>query len=74
MGRRTLRSRTVRFLTALAIGGSAFQLSGCDPSVRSTLLSGLAATTNSLADALIAAWFLSFDDGDSSGGSSLTTN
>ena len=72
MGRRTLRTRALRFVSVVAIGGSAFQLSGCDPNVRSVLLGGLATTTNSLADALIAAFFASIDD-SGSGSSSLTT-
>jgi hypothetical protein len=49
----------------VAVGGSAFQLSGCDPAVRSTLLAGLATTTNSLADALINAYFTSLNEGTS---------
>jgi hypothetical protein len=57
---------------ALAVGGSAFQLSGCDPAVRSTLLEGLETTTTSLSTALISAFFLSLQD-DDAGGSDLTT-
>jgi len=60
----------IRTLMAIAIGGSAFQLSGCDPTVRSTLLSGLEATTTTLTNALISAFFLSIDNGSGSG---LTT-
>jgi hypothetical protein len=56
----------------LAVGGSAFQLSGCDPAVRSTLLDGLMTTTNSLSTALISAFFLSLED-DDAGSSDLTT-
>lgn len=56
-----------------AIGGSAFQLSGCDPAVRSTLLTGLETTTQSLSTALISALFLGLQNNDSSdGGGSLT--
>ena len=66
MGSRSLRMRFLRLVTAVAVGGSAFQLSGCDPNVRATLLTGLANTTNSLADALINAFFTSLEDGDSS--------
>jgi len=58
---------------ALALGGSAFQLSGCDPAVRDTLLTGLETTTQSLSGALISAFFLSLQDGDSSIGSLTTT-
>jgi hypothetical protein len=57
---------------ALAVGGSALQLSGCDPNVRATLLQGLQQTTQSLSTALISAFFLSIqDDSDLAGG--LTT-
>lgn len=62
MLRRTLRGRMLRKLTALAVGGSAFQLSGCDPAVRATLLEGLESTTSSLSTALISAFFLSLQD------------
>ena len=65
MGNRTLRMRFLRLMTAVAVGGSAFQLSGCDPSVRATLLTGLADTTTSLADALINAFFTNLQDDDS---------
>lgn len=58
---------------ALAVGGSAFQLSGCDPAVRDTILTGLETTTQSLSSALISAFFLSMQNGDSSGGSLTTT-
>lgn len=55
-----------------AIGGSAFQLSGCDPAVRATLLTGLQTTTQSLSTALITALFLGLQN-DDSGSSGLTT-
>ncbi len=71
MTKRSLRQRFTRAAMALAIGGSAFQLSGCDPSVRDTLLTGLESTTQTLSSAVISAFFLSLQDGDS--GSSLTT-
>ncbi len=64
------RQRVLRFVAALAVGGSAFQLSGCDPDVRATMLTGLQATTQTLSGALITAFFQSLED-DS--GSSLTT-
>jgi hypothetical protein len=53
----------MRSVATLAIGGSAFQLSGCDPAVRDTLIGGLETTTNALADSLISAFFLSVDNG-----------
>ena len=71
MAKHSFRQRVIRFVTALAVGGSAFQLSGCDPAVRDTLLTGLETTSQSLSSALISAFFLSLDDGDTSGG--LTT-
>ena len=63
--------RLIRFAMAVAVGGSAFQLSGCDPAVRSTILSGLQTTTTSLTNTLITAFFLSLDDDGTLGG--LTT-
>jgi hypothetical protein len=57
---------------AVAVGGSAFQLTGCDPNVRAALLTGLQQTTTGLSTALITAFFLSLqDDDDASSG--LTT-
>ena len=72
MAKHSRRQRLIRFVTALAVGGSAFQLSGCDPAVRSTLLTGLETTTQSLGSALISAFFLSLDDDDGTT-TSLTT-
>ena len=67
--------RFLRLAMTVAVGGTAFQLSGCDPAVRGTLLEGLEATTSSLTGALISAFFISLDDeADTSGGSNgLTT-
>ena len=73
MKKRTLRERLTRLGMAAAIGGSAFQLSGCDPAVRDTLLIGLETTTQSLSSALISAFFLSLDDDSGSSGSLTTT-
>ncbi len=71
MKKGNLRTRMVRAMMAIAIGGSAFQLSGCDPAVRTTLLGGLETTTTTLSNALISAFFLGLNN-DS--GSALTTN
>lgn len=71
MKKRNLRTRIVRAAMAIAIGGSAFQLSGCDPAVRTTLLGGLETTTTTLSNALISAFFLGLNN-DSGG--ALTTN
>lgn len=70
MRKNSLRNRTTRLFLATAVAGSAFQLSGCDPAVRDTLTAGLQQTTQSLASALISAFFLSISDGASGG---LTT-
>ena len=72
MTRRNYWKRMKRATMILAVGGSAFQLSGCDPAVRSTLLDGLQVTTTSLSSALITAFFLSLQD-DSGTSTSLTT-
>ncbi len=69
---RRLRKRFLRTVTTIAVGGSAFQLSGCDPEVRATLLDGLQTTTTGLSAALISAYFLSLED-DGGSGSGLTT-
>ena len=61
----------MRTMTTVLVGGSVFQLSGCDPTVRATLLDGLETTTSSLSSALISAFFLSLQD--DSGNGSLTT-
>ncbi|MCI5151326.1 MAG: hypothetical protein D3916_18410, partial [Candidatus Electrothrix sp. MAN1_4] len=71
MTKRTLRERLTRFAMAVAIGGSAFQLSGCDPTVRDALLTGLETTTQSLSSTIISAFFLSLDDESDTSG--LTT-
>lgn len=76
MIKQSVWTRIVRATTILAVGGTAFQLSGCDPAVRSTLLSGLQQTTTGLSTALITAFFQSLaDDEDSTGTTddSLTT-
>jgi len=67
--------RVVRTTTILAVGGSAFQLSGCDPAVRNTLLTGLQSTSTGLATALIQAFFQTLaDDPADSGDGGTTTN
>ncbi len=70
MKKNNLRKRVVRAMMAMAVGGSAFQLSGCDPAVRTTLLDGLSATTTTLSNALITAFFLGLNDNQGTG---LTT-
>ncbi len=67
MTKRSFRQRFIRAAIALAMGGSAFQLSGCDPAVRNTLLGGLQITTLDLAGTLITAFFETLDDGEDGG-------
>ncbi len=67
MRKTSYRARFMRTVMALAVGGSAFQLSGCDPEVRDALLVGLEGTTQSLSTALISAYFLTLQDDDASG-------
>lgn len=57
MSKRSLPQRMMRFMAAVAIGGSAFQLSGCDSAVRETILTGLESTTQTLASSLVSAFF-----------------
>ncbi|MFQ5412858.1 MAG: hypothetical protein ACE5E6_00225 [Phycisphaerae bacterium] len=73
MNRQNRTSRVARLVVATIIGGSAFQLSGCDPAVRSTLLAGLETTTTSLSTALISAFFVSLRDDTTTGTTTLPT-
>ncbi|MCC7293732.1 MAG: hypothetical protein IT449_16870 [Phycisphaerales bacterium] len=73
MARRGLSMRWVRWVACVAAGGGVFQVSGCDPAVRDTLLAGLQTTTSSLADTLISAFFISLDDESSGTTDGLTT-
>jgi len=70
MAKRSRRQRMLRATAALLVGGSALQLSSCDPTVRSTLLTGLETTTSTLAQTFISAFFVSLSNED---GTSLTT-
>ena len=74
MNKRSVWKRAVRATTILAMGGSAFQLSGCDPDVRSTLLTGLQQTSTGLSSALISAFFLSLADDDAAAGTTGGTD
>jgi len=71
MAKRSLRQRILKTTAAVLIGGSVFQLGGCDPTVRSTLLTGLETTASTLAQTFITAFFVSLDDDADTG--SLTT-
>lgn len=72
MKRKTPWQRFIKLVTAVAVGGSAFQISGCDPAVRDTVLAGLETTTSTLTQTLISAFFISLQD-DSSAAQGLTT-
>lgn len=72
MVRSKLSNRFCRFAVGMMLGGSMFQLSGCDPNVRDALLAGLEGTTTSLTNTLISAFFISLED-DADGGSLTTT-
>ena len=54
-----LYTRLYKAMMVVCVGGTAFQLSGCDPNVRDALLGGLETTTLSLTNALVSAFFLS---------------
>lgn len=71
MTKRSFRKRCLKTAMALAMGGSAFQLSGCDPNVRQTVINGLQSTTIGLSAALITAFFQTLEDDATTGG--LTT-
>lgn len=60
-------------LIPLIFGASLLQFSGCDPNVRSTLLTGLEATTGSLVDTLITAFFITLDDDEAGTDGGITT-
>ena len=65
MKRKTPWQRVIKLATAVAVGGSAFQISGCDPAVRDVVLTGLETTTSTLTQTLISAFFISLEDGTS---------
>ncbi|MCK4661162.1 MAG: hypothetical protein KAV82_16700 [Phycisphaerae bacterium] len=74
MTKRGFNGRLLRLVMALTLGGSMLQLGSCDPTVRSTLLTGLETTSQSLASTVIQAFFVSLvDDGAGSSSTSLTT-
>ena len=62
MNKRSFRRRIMHAVAALAVGGSAFQLSGCDAAVRQTILTGLQTTSTTLSASLITAFFQSLAD------------
>jgi|WetSurMetagenome_2_1015567.scaffolds.fasta_scaffold530165_2 hypothetical protein len=64
--------RLLKSVLAVALGGSVFQMGSCDPTVRTTLLTGLETTTTSLANTIIQAYFVSLQE-DTTTTSNLTT-
>ena len=69
MSNRGKRKKALRVVAGIAVGGSVFQIGGCDPAVPTTLLAGLAVTTEALADTLITAFFTGLTNDASSAGS-----
>jgi len=64
MAKRGFNGRLLGCVAIIALGGSVFQLGGCDPLVRTTMLAGLQTTTTSLANTVIQAFFVSLADDD----------
>jgi hypothetical protein len=56
---RGLRRRSLSWLLAMAAGGGALVLGGCDPAVRDTVLGGVGSAATSLAGTFIQAFFQS---------------
>jgi hypothetical protein len=54
-----------RWTAAVLAGGSMFVLSGCDPTVKQTVLSGLETATTGLATTFIQAFFQKLSQSDS---------
>ena len=74
MAARDLKRRFVKLGLCLAVGGSMFQLGGCDPTVRATLLAGLEQTTGTLLNTVNSAFFISLqDDEDEADTNALST-
>ncbi|HEY3246586.1 MAG TPA: hypothetical protein VGM03_24845 [Phycisphaerae bacterium] len=74
MSKRGLKQRFLRLSVGLLLGGSLFQIGGCDPQVRSALLMGLESTTTSLSDTLISAFFISLQSNSTSNQNLTTTS
>ena len=62
MYRSKLLKKTMTWMTILGMGGVSFQLSGCDQSIRSTILGGLNGATDLLLLSLTSALFTSLDN------------
>ncbi len=75
MSIRGIRRKARRAAVMMVVGGSLFQVGSCDPTVRTTLLTGLQVTTEALFDTLVATFFTSLanDNDIGGGGGGLTT-
>ncbi len=63
MRQRKCLKKIMTWMTLIGMGGVSFQLSGCDQSIRSTVLGGLEGATDILLLSLTSALFQSLDNG-----------
>ena len=62
MRQRKCLKKIMTWMTLIGMGGVSFQLSGCDQSIRTTVLGGLNGATDILLLSLTSAWFQSLDN------------
>ena len=62
MRQRKFLKKIMTWMTLIGMGGVSFQLSGCDQSIRSTVLGGLNGATDILLLSLTSALFESLDN------------
>ncbi|MCZ6653030.1 MAG: hypothetical protein O7D91_08380 [Planctomycetota bacterium] len=62
MRQRKFLKKIMTWMTLVGMGGVSFQLSGCDQSIRSTVLGGLNGATDLLLLSLTSALFQSLDN------------
>ncbi len=62
MRQRKFAKRIMTWMTLIGMGGVSFQLSGCDQSIRTTVLGGLNGATDILLLSLTSALFQSLDN------------
>ena len=63
MRQRKCAKRIMTWMTLIGMGGVSFQLSGCDQSIRATVLGGLNGAADTLLLSLTSALFQSLDNG-----------
>ncbi len=63
MRQRKFLKKIMTWMTLIGMGGVSFQLSGCDQSIRSTVLGGLNGAADTLLLSLTSALFQSLDKG-----------